>query len=165
HKSATQRKPHAYSIAGLQKIIFLIRIFPHLSFKLNFMASYSDLETYRYYLIKEKDSEDLEMVQAVMKTKKCVLLKYFDAPGNLVWKKKSALIEEITEELTGEQAHEYLELLSPDDDDFFMDDDDDDTTLRAALSEFDDEDEYEDEDDDDNEQPNKSNGNNLRPVK
>ena len=130
------------------------------------MASYSDLETYHYYLIKEKGSEDLEMVQPVMKTKKCVLLKYFDALDDFVWKKKSALIEEITEELTGEQAHEYLELVSPDDDDFFMDDDDDDETdLRAALGEFDDEEEYEDEDDDDDEQPNKSNGNNLRPVK
>ena len=92
------------------------------------MATYSDLETDKYYLIKEQEDDGVDLIYVLMETNNAVFVEVEDGDETLVWKKKSDSIFEIVDELTEDQAEEYEAIAyeDDDDDDFDWDDDDDD---------------------------------------
>ena len=104
------------------------------------MATYNDLKTDRYYLIKEDNTKDIVLAYVLMETEKTVFLEFEDELETMVWRKKSDTLEEIVEELTEEQADLYESIvyeeenedgfswedLEEDDEDDLSDDDDDD---------------------------------------
>lgn len=72
------------------------------------MPSYANLQLNRYYLLQENDNEDLILVQPVLQTNNCVmLLLHADNAHTSFWRKKTAGIVEIADELTDEQAAAY----------------------------------------------------------
>lgn len=94
------------------------------------MATYNDLETDKYYLIKEQEDDEVDLIYVLMETTNTVFLEVEDGEDTLVWKKKSATIFEIVDELTEAQANEYESIAYDDDDDkdddFEWDDEDED---------------------------------------
>lgn len=81
------------------------------------MATYSDLQSDQYYLIKETSDDSISLVYVLMETEKAVLLDIEDGLESMVWKKKTDSIKEIIEELTEEQAAMYESIVYEDDDD------------------------------------------------
>ncbi|MEO7308867.1 MAG: hypothetical protein ABIX01_00605 [Chitinophagaceae bacterium] len=93
------------------------------------MATYNDLETDKYYLIKEEEDDAVDLVYVLMETKNAIYLEVEDGDDTLVWKKKSASIAEIVDELTEDEAELYESIAyedDDDDDDFEWDDEDED---------------------------------------
>lgn len=91
------------------------------------MATYNDLQTDQYYLIKETAEDSIQLVYVLMETEKALFLEIEDGLETLVWKKRTDEIEEIVEELTEEQAELYESIVYDDEDeeDFEWDEDDD----------------------------------------
>ena len=81
------------------------------------MPTYNDLETDKYYLIKEQEDDEVDLVYVLMETANTVFLEVEDGADTLVWKKKSAMIAEIVDELTEDQAELYETIAYEDDDD------------------------------------------------
>ncbi|MES2773266.1 MAG: hypothetical protein V4722_03730 [Bacteroidota bacterium] len=92
------------------------------------MATYNDLETDKYYLIKEQEDDEVDLIYVLMETANTVFLEVEDGDDTLVWKKKSASIFEIVDELTEDQAELYESIAydDEDDDDDLWDEDDED---------------------------------------
>ncbi len=112
------------------------------------MATYNDLKTDKYYLVKEVDADEVALVYVLMETGKAVFLEFEDEMESMVWKKKTDKLEEIVEELTEEQADLYESIVyeeeeeedfswedledDEDDEDFSDDDDDDDGGVKGG---------------------------------
>lgn len=92
------------------------------------MATYKDLETDKYYLIKEQEDDGVDLVYVLMETNNAVFLEVEDGEDTLVWKKKTDAIFEIVDELTEDQADLYESIAydDEDDEDFDWEDDDED---------------------------------------
>ena len=90
------------------------------------MATYSDLKLNHYYLIKENDSEEIELVQPIMETNACFLLMNLDEYENTFWRKKTDSFFELVDELNDEEFEEYENLFDDVDEDDFDDFEDDD---------------------------------------
>ncbi|HVX49875.1 MAG TPA: hypothetical protein VHB48_06950 [Chitinophagaceae bacterium] len=101
------------------------------------MATYNDLAFEHYYLVKEKETSDITLLQTVMETSKCVLVLQIDEVDMTYWKKKDEPVFEIIEELTEEQVAEY--------DTLFEDEDEEAWDIEEPDYEFDDEEEPGDE--------------------
>ena len=80
------------------------------------MATYNELTLESYYLVREKEENDIVLVQPVMETGKCILLLYIDEIETTTWKKKQDNVFEIIEELTEEQVAEYENLFDSEED-------------------------------------------------
>jgi hypothetical protein len=81
------------------------------------MATYNELKTDSYYLIKPNSTADIILVYVLMETEKAVFLEYESAVETLVWKKKSDTLEEIVEQLTEEQAELYESIVYEEEED------------------------------------------------
>ena len=91
------------------------------------MATYNQLETDKYYLIKEQEDDGVDLVYVLMETNNAVFLEVEDGDETLVWKKKTDSIFEIVDELTEDQADLYESIAYDDDDeDFDWEDEDED---------------------------------------
>jgi len=103
------------------------------------MATYNDLKTDKYYLVKEVDADEVSLVYVLMETEKAVFLEFEDEMESMVWKKKSDKLEEIVEELTEEQADLYESIVyeEEEDEDFSWED----------LEEDEDDEDFSDDDD------------------
>jgi len=93
------------------------------------MAIYNDLYPTNYYLIKENDNANIELVYIPMVTDKCVLVEYQDDDQTMNWFKKTEPLFELIEQLTEEQAVIYESLFEDenDEDDLSWAADEDDT--------------------------------------
>jgi hypothetical protein len=80
------------------------------------MATYADLALNRYYLIREYEDEDIELIHPVMETKTCILITYKNHFKGVFWKKKADIVFEIIEELDEEQLAEYENIFDKEDD-------------------------------------------------
>jgi hypothetical protein len=74
------------------------------------MTNYSNLVLDKAYLIIERESEEIALVQILMETEKCVLVEMHDDEATTFWRKKSDPIFEVIDELTEEQVEAYDEL-------------------------------------------------------
>ena len=92
------------------------------------MATYNQLETDKYYLIKEQEDDGVDLVYVLMETNNTVFLEVEDGDETLVWKKKTDSIFEIVDELTEDQADLYESIAYDDDEDedFDWEDEDED---------------------------------------
>ena len=92
------------------------------------MATYNQLETDKYYLIKEQEDDGVDLVYVLMETNNAVFLEVEDGDETLVWKKKTDSIFEIVDELTEDQADLYESIAYDDDEDedFDWEDEDED---------------------------------------
>ena len=104
------------------------------------MATYNDLKTDKYYLVKEVDADDVSLVYVLMETEKAVFLEFEDEMESMVWKKKTDKLDEIVEELTEEQADLYESIVyeEEEDEEFSWED----------LEEDEDDEDFSDDDDD-----------------
>ena len=105
------------------------------------MATYNDLKTDKYYLVKEVDADEVSLVYVLMETEKAVFLEFEDEMESMVWKKKTDKLDEIVEELTEEQADLYESIVyeEEEDEEFSWED----------LEEDEDDEDFSDDDDDD----------------
>lgn len=106
------------------------------------MATYNDLKTDKYYLVKEVDADDVSLVYVLMETEKAVFLEFEDEMESMVWKKKTDKLDEIVEELTEEQADLYESIV-------YEEEEDDEFSWEDLEEDEDDEDLSDDDDDDD----------------
>jgi len=92
------------------------------------MATYNDLQTDKYYLIKEQEDDEVDLVYVLMDTANAVFIEVEDGEDTLIWKKKSAGIAEIVDELTEDQAELYESIAydEEDEEDFDWEDEDED---------------------------------------
>jgi hypothetical protein len=106
------------------------------------MATYNDLKTDKYYLVKEVDADDVSLVYVLMETQNAVFLEFEDEMESMVWKKKSDKLGEIVEELTEEQADLYESIVyeEEEDEEFSWEDIDEDEDDDDSTDEDDDED-------------------------
>ncbi|KYP13273.1 hypothetical protein [Flavihumibacter sp. CACIAM 22H1] len=74
------------------------------------MATYADLQPGNFYLLKDAQDTDIEMVSVLALTDKCILLRSFGQVEEDFWKKRTDSIEEIVEELDYESASAILSL-------------------------------------------------------
>lgn len=79
------------------------------------MATYSDLELDKSYLIIEQEGEEIKFVTPIMETDACILLEVSDDLGTTVWRKKYDDFFELVDELSDEQVAEYDSLFDEDD--------------------------------------------------
>lgn len=80
------------------------------------MATYGDLQVNSFYLIQEKDDDDIILVQPVMETNGCLYILHHEDYDTTFWRRKEDSIVEIIEELTEEQMEEYDNLFEDEDD-------------------------------------------------
>ena len=106
------------------------------------MATYNDLKTDKYYLIKEVDADDVSLVYVLMETEKAVFLEFEDEMESMVWKKKTDKLDEIVEELTEEQADLYESIV-------YEEDEEDDEFSWEDLEEDEDDEDFSGDDDGD----------------
>ena len=106
------------------------------------MATYNDLKTDKYYLIKEVDAVDVSLVYVLMETEKAVFLEFEDEMESMVWKKKTDKLDEIVEELTEEQADLYESSV-------YEEDEEDDEFSWEDLEEDEDDEDFSGDDDGD----------------
>ena len=81
------------------------------------MASFSELTSDSYYLIKENENSRVELVFVLMATAKCVLIEFQDDEQTTAWYKKSDFIFEIVEQLSEEHATMYESIARESDED------------------------------------------------
>lgn len=112
------------------------------------MATYNDLKTDKYYLVKEVDADDVSLVYVLMETGKAVFLEFEDEMESMVWKKKTDKLDEIVEELTEEQADLYESIV-------YEEDEEDEFSWENLEDDDDDDDEDFSDDDDDTDGGNK----------
>jgi hypothetical protein len=122
------------------------------------MATFSELKTDKYYLIKEKEASDIALVYVLMETEKAVFLEYEDEMETMVWKKKADPISEVVEELTDEQADLYESIV-------YEDEEEDGFSWEDLDEEDEDEDFSEDDDDDDDDDSGSGGGKGVRTRK
>lgn len=104
------------------------------------MATYNDLKTDKYYLVKEVDADDVALVYVLMETEKAVFLEFEDEMESMVWKKKTDKLEEIVEELTEEQADLYESIV-------YEEDEEDEFSWENLEDDDDDDEDFSDDDD------------------
>ena len=80
------------------------------------MSTYADLTMNNFYLIKEKEEDEIQLIQLMMETNECYLVSNRDEFEGTYWRKKDDYIYEIVDELTDEQVAEYEELFEDDED-------------------------------------------------
>ncbi|MBV4355571.1 hypothetical protein [Pinibacter aurantiacus] len=78
------------------------------------MATYADLTLDTYYLIKDSQEDEIELVCAIFETEKCVLLRSFTPEPEDFWKKKSDVIAEVIEEVDDEKISEFENIYDDD---------------------------------------------------
>lgn len=86
------------------------------------MATYSDLELNKSYLIIESEGDEIQMITPLMETDSCVLIELSDYEDDYVWRKKYDDFFELVDELSDEQVEEYETIVS----EFFDDVDEED---------------------------------------
>lgn len=74
------------------------------------MNQYAHLETDGVYLIREKESDEIALVQVMMETERCIFLLCHGDVEKTYWKKKTDSIYEIIEQLTEDQVTQYENL-------------------------------------------------------
>ncbi|MDR0794096.1 MAG: hypothetical protein LBE82_12385 [Chitinophagaceae bacterium] len=95
------------------------------------MSTYATLQLNRFYLVIDKQSDEIVLIQPRMETSKCVLITHhIDGKEYNFWRKKKDNMYELIDEFTDEQLDEYMNLTNEDDDDFdgpfgYWDEDDD----------------------------------------
>jgi len=93
----------------------LIAGIKYIHFKYLAMSTYADLTLNSFYLIKESEEDEIQLIQLVMETNECYLVNNRDEFEGTFWRKKDDYIFEIVDELTEEQVAEYEELFEEDD--------------------------------------------------
>lgn len=75
------------------------------------MSTYATLQLNHFYLVIEKEGDDIALVQPRMETNDCVLITHHeDGEEYDFWRKKNDALFELIEELTDEQLAEYENL-------------------------------------------------------
>ena len=82
------------------------------------MSTYASLRLNGFYLVREKEAEEIVLVQPIMETASCYLLLHHDDEETTFWRKKADQLAEIIEELTDEQLAEYENLFDDDEDEW-----------------------------------------------
>jgi len=81
------------------------------------MSTYADLLLNHFYLVIEKEGENIVLVQPIMKTNNCLLLLHHDDYESTYWRKRADEIFELIEELDDEQLAAYENLFEDEDED------------------------------------------------
>jgi len=78
------------------------------------MYSYALLETGCYYLIQEKETSSVQLIQVTMDTDHCLFVTQYSDEEKLVWKRKTDPIFDILELLDDEAVKEWQAVYNKD---------------------------------------------------
>jgi hypothetical protein len=87
------------------------------------MYSYALLEPECYYLVQEKENEDLTLLQVRIETDTCMYVLKFKEEETGVWKKKADSIHDILELLSDDAVKKWKEVYYNNEDAYYEDDD------------------------------------------
>ncbi|CAN5441258.1 hypothetical protein BH10BAC2_BH10BAC2_36190 [soil metagenome] len=87
------------------------------------MYSYALLEPECYYLVQEKENEDLTLLQVRIETDTCMYVLKFKQEETGVWKRKSDGIHDILELLSDDAVKKWKEVYYNNEDAYYEEDD------------------------------------------
>jgi len=87
------------------------------------MYSYALLEPKCYYLVQEKENDDLTLLQVTVETESSMYVLKFKSQETGVWKKKTDTIHDILELLSDDAVKKWKEIYYNNEDAYYEEDD------------------------------------------
>ena len=89
------------------------------------MYSYGLLEPGCYYLVQEKEGEEIKLIKVNVESDHCLFVSSYDDPLVVEWKRKTDSLHDILECLTDEKVKEWEKHYPSSEDAYYEEEDDD----------------------------------------